>query len=61
MAAPVKFESSLSRHSGAAAERRDAREELLERLELAPENTPKLSYPSMTSFRDCMIAEFSVP
>jgi uncharacterized protein YjgD (DUF1641 family) len=36
MAAPIKFESSRSRHSEAAAESRDAREELLERLELAP-------------------------
>jgi formate dehydrogenase major subunit len=26
-----------------------------------PPNTPKLSYPSMTSFKDCMIVEFSMP
>jgi hypothetical protein len=36
MAAPINFESSLSRHSEAPAERRDAREALLKRLELAP-------------------------
>ncbi len=41
MAAPIKFESSLSRHSEAAAERRDAREERKSGWRWLPPNTPK--------------------